>query len=145
MLQHANGHFWSWKLGPGFVLLAEVCPCIQSWSSFSCHWWCCIQGILKGEASLYQWPPVWLVWTVLQIKTKIVNCQYSWFQTSQTGGQQYSDTSPFSIPCCIIGPVYNRFRRACMWTYRKCFYTAEWPILNLFPMANVIKLFYGRK
>jgi hypothetical protein len=29
------------------------------------------------------------------------NCQlsYSWFQTSQTGGQWYSDTSPFSIPC----------------------------------------------
>ncbi len=28
------------------------------------------------------------------------NCQlsYSWFQTSQTGGQWYSDTSPFSIP-----------------------------------------------
>jgi hypothetical protein len=24
---------------------------------------------------------------------------YSGFQTSQTGGQQYSDTSPFSIPC----------------------------------------------
>ncbi len=23
---------------------------------------------------------------------------YSWFQTSQTGGQWYSDTSPFSIP-----------------------------------------------
>ncbi len=23
---------------------------------------------------------------------------YSWFQTSQTGGQQYSDTSPFSVP-----------------------------------------------
>ncbi len=29
------------------------------------------------------------------------NCQlsYSWFQTSQTGGQWCSDTSPFSIPC----------------------------------------------
>ncbi len=27
---------------------------------------------------------------------------YSWFQTSQTGGQQYSDTSPFSIPCLIL-------------------------------------------
>jgi hypothetical protein len=29
------------------------------------------------------------------------NCQlsYSSFQTSQTEGQQYSDTSPFSIPC----------------------------------------------
>ncbi len=23
---------------------------------------------------------------------------YSWFQTSQTGGQWYNDTSPFSIP-----------------------------------------------
>ncbi len=30
------------------------------------------------------------------------NCQltYSWFQTNQTGGQWYNDTSPFSIPCC---------------------------------------------
>ncbi len=28
------------------------------------------------------------------------NCwlSYSWFQTSQTGGRQYNDTSPFSIP-----------------------------------------------
>ncbi len=25
--------------------------------------------------------------------------QYRLIQTSQTGGQQYSDTSPFSIPC----------------------------------------------
>ena len=31
----------------------------------------------------------------MQIKTKPVSCL---FQTSQTGGQQYSDTSPFSIP-----------------------------------------------
>ncbi len=31
------------------------------------------------------------------------NCQlsYSWFQTSQTGGQPYSDTSPFSIPWSV--------------------------------------------
>ncbi len=31
---------------------------------------------------------------------KNINCQlpYSWFQMSQTGGQWYSDTSPFSIP-----------------------------------------------
>ncbi len=29
------------------------------------------------------------------------NCQlsYRWFQTRQTGGQQFSDTSPFSVPC----------------------------------------------
>jgi hypothetical protein len=35
------------------------------------------------------------------LANKNKNCQlsYSWFQTSQTGGQHYSDTSPFSIPC----------------------------------------------
>jgi hypothetical protein len=27
---------------------------------------------------------------------------YSRFQTSQTGGQSYSDTSPFSIPCLDV-------------------------------------------
>ncbi len=27
---------------------------------------------------------------------------YSRYQTSQTGGQQYSDTSPFSIPCLVV-------------------------------------------
>jgi hypothetical protein len=36
----------------------------------------CNQGILKGEVSLYHWPPVWLVWIslFLKIKTKIVCC-----------------------------------------------------------------------
>ncbi len=39
--------------------------------------------------------------TGLDFTNKNKNCQlsYSWFQTSQTGGQGYSDTSPFSIPC----------------------------------------------
>jgi hypothetical protein len=39
--------------------------------------------------------------SVLQIKTKIDKLSYSWFQTSQTGGQWYSDTSPFSIPWLV--------------------------------------------
>jgi len=30
-------------------------------------------------------------------------------QTSQTGGQQYSDTSPFSIPCLIPCPIKQDF------------------------------------
>jgi hypothetical protein len=37
--------------------------------------------------------------SVLQIKTKIHNWSYSWFQTSKAGGQRYSDPSPLSIPC----------------------------------------------
>ncbi len=55
------------------------------------------QGILKGEISLYRWPPVWLVWNQLYD-----NWQYflnRLIQTSQTGGQWYSDTSPFRTPC----------------------------------------------
>ncbi len=59
------------------------------------------QGILKGEVSLYCWPPVWLIWNQLYdycdsfcfyLRNRLI-------QTSQTGGQQYSDTSLFSIPC----------------------------------------------
>ncbi len=59
-----------------------------------------VQGILKGEVSLYYWHPVWLV----LITNKNKNCQlsYSWFRTSQTEGQRYSDTSPFSIPCLVL-------------------------------------------
>jgi len=57
------------------------------------------QGILKGEASLYHWPPVWLVWNQLYDYW-----QFLFFFAKQTnpnqstGGQWYSDTSPFSIP-----------------------------------------------
>ncbi len=35
-------------------------------------------------------------------KNKKRQLSYSWFQTSQTGGQWYSDTSPFSIPWPIL-------------------------------------------
>ncbi len=64
------------------------------------RWWCMKSGNTKGEVSMYHWPPVWLVWISL-FWNKNKNCQlsYSWFQISLTGGQQYSDTSPFIIPC----------------------------------------------
>jgi hypothetical protein len=43
----------------------------------------------------------------LQIKTKNCQLSYSRFQTSQTGGQWYSDTSPFSIPWTMSQVSYN--------------------------------------
>jgi len=58
-------------------------------------------GILKREVSLYHWPPVWLVWNQLYDNWQflfLIPNRLIQFQTSQTGGQQYSDTSPFSIP-----------------------------------------------
>jgi len=57
------------------------------------------QGILKGELSLYCWPPVWLVWNQLYVNWQFLfYLQNRLIQTSQTGGQRYSDTFPFNIP-----------------------------------------------
>ncbi len=57
------------------------------------------QGILQGEVSLYRWPLFdWFELVCFANKNKNCQLSYSWFQTSQTGGQQYSDISPFSIP-----------------------------------------------
>ncbi len=55
-----------------------------------------LQGILKGDL-LFSW------FGLVCFANKNKNCQlsYSWFQTSQTGGQWYSDTCPFSIPCLL--------------------------------------------
>ncbi len=59
-----------------------------------------MQGILKGEVSPYHWPPVWLVWNRLYDKQQFLFLfAFRLIQTSQTGDQWYSDTSPFSIPC----------------------------------------------
>jgi len=57
------------------------------------------QVILKGEVS-HHWPRVWLV--LISCLTTDNFCFYlenRLIQTSQTGGQRYSDASPFSIPC----------------------------------------------
>ncbi len=57
-------------------------------------------GILKGEVLQYHWP-VWLAWNRLYDNWQFF-LQNRLIQTSQTGGQQYSDTSPFSIPCLSL-------------------------------------------
>ncbi len=58
------------------------------------------QGILTGGVSLYCWPPVWLVWNQLYGNLQwFFYFQKRLIQTSQTGVQQYSDTSPLNIPC----------------------------------------------
>ncbi len=40
----------------------------------------------------------WFGLVCFENKNKKYQLSHSWFQASQTGGQQYSDTSPFSIP-----------------------------------------------
>jgi hypothetical protein len=56
------------------------------------------QGILKWEVSLYHWPPVWFGISCMTTGIVCFYLQNRLIQTSQTGGQQYGDTSPFSIP-----------------------------------------------
>ena len=75
------------------------------------------QGILKGEVSLYHWPPVWLVWISLfwQIKAKFVGCHTA--NSKPTGGQWYSDTSPFSIPC--FSHNFSVLRKFALVTHKK--------------------------
>ncbi len=46
---------------------------------------------------------------VWQLKFFCFYLQNRLIQTSQTGGQQYSDTSPFSIPCLILRLVENKW------------------------------------
>jgi hypothetical protein len=58
------------------------------------------QGILKAEVSLYGWPPDWMVCNQLHDNWQFLFLfENRLIQTIQTGGQWYSDTSPFSIPC----------------------------------------------
>jgi len=65
-------------------------------------------------------------------KNKNFQLSYRWFQTSQTGGQRYRDTSPFSIPCC------------CHWNIlpleRKKLNTLSRPIPEFWPGMFIILL-----
>ncbi len=62
---------------------------------------------------------------------KNTNCQlsYSWFQTSQTGGQRYSDTSPFSIPWFLQNEEGTSFYQD------MCCHLALWLQLILFHLG----------
>ncbi len=56
------------------------------------------QGLLKGENITVPLTSCLTGLVCFINKTKNCLLSFSWFQTSQTGGQWYSDTSPFSIP-----------------------------------------------
>jgi hypothetical protein len=88
------------------VEIREVGDPLQNHLRFSYYYhilnrlaYCAGREYKRGEVSLYCWPPVWLVWNQLYDNWEFfIYLQNRLIQTSQTGGQQYSDTSPFSIP-----------------------------------------------
>jgi hypothetical protein len=82
---HPPPHLLTWKLGPGFVLLV-------------------VPGNTKGESITLPLASC-LNWFGIRWMTTEYFCFYlqnRLIQTSQTGGQWYSDSSPFSIPCRYI-------------------------------------------
>jgi len=100
---HSTGQSLSWKFNSRSVhMTCSACTATEQ-PDLKLK-----QGILKGKISLYHWPPVWQVW----------NQQYDNWQflylfanqtnpTNQTGGQWYSDTSPFSIPWLKTRPEHH--------------------------------------
>jgi hypothetical protein len=58
-------------------------------------------------------------------------------QTSQTGGQRYSDTSPFSIPCPNNGTALKIVKNC--WNIKIAFYlgTSQGPIYKTFYCRNL--------
>jgi hypothetical protein len=77
------------------------------WSLSHLMLWTLSQRILKGEASLYPWPPVWLVWNQLYD-----NWQFLFVFAKQANPNQSKRRSmvqwyfPFSITCLSIKFVY---------------------------------------
>ena len=123
---------------------------------FILHAWS--QGILKGKVSLYHWPPVWLFWTELYDNWQFF-CFYlqnRLIQTSQTGGQQYSDTFLFSNPwwrlwrLTSINYFLNNFlsllntmfkvltwTRICWWKIKKVTIGKVWEVEATYKPANI--------
>ncbi len=66
--------------------------------------WNLIQGNTKGGSIIVPMNSCLTDLDESVFENKNKNCQflYSWFQTSQTGGQCQSYTSPFSIIPCLI-------------------------------------------
>ncbi len=80
---------WHWQTENDKKTVFKTCCFHTKGGSIIVPLTCCLTGLDSS---------------VLQIKTKNYQLPYSWFQTSQTGGQCCSDTSPFSIPLSMVQP-----------------------------------------
>ncbi len=71
-----DSHYWTWLGHLGhrsdnfYFCLIDQHFRLQTLPMYISLFWYQHQGILKGEVSLYRWPPVWLVWISLFCKQK---------------------------------------------------------------------------
>jgi hypothetical protein len=67
------------------------------------------------------------------------NLQNRLIQTSQTGGQRYSDTSTFSIPCLdlwMVRYVLSHYATAGLGL-------PNWPYMNMYTLVNLLDTGHG--
>ena len=94
------GRFWCRYLKNQFSTADAYIKCSSCESSLICQtlrWsFACLSYLLK--VSQYDWPPVYFVWMGCFCLPMLNEQQFYLFgqiQTSQTGGQPYSNTSPY--------------------------------------------------
>jgi hypothetical protein len=81
------------------------------------HWqwrleaWVYVQGILKGEISLYRWPPVWLVWNQLYDNWK---CLFLFAKQTNPNQSNWMSTVQWYLPLLysLVCPWQSFFRLA---------------------------------
>ncbi len=90
--------------GAFFALKPWLCLLTFVFQSFPAlnEMWGIEQGILKGEISLYHWPPVWFGISCMTTDNFCFYMQNRLIQTSQTGGNSTVILPPFSIPCSKV-------------------------------------------
>ena len=68
-----------------------------------------LRKLTEGEVSLFGSPPVYLFCLELAALLKLNEQHFYLFgqiQTSQTGGQPYSNTSPYEVSECSLAGAY---------------------------------------
>ncbi len=98
-----------------------------------------MQGILKGDITVPMTSCLsGLESAVWQLTIFVFICKTDQ-STSQTWGQWYSDTSRFSIPCCMM-PVY--YSSITEWKEISCLFLTPGGIMVL---SNVLQLLFSEK
>ncbi len=149
LIFYKNNHFDGIAFWFNSLILIDTCwltdwmneECLEHAGEFKF-----VQGTLKGEVSLYSWPPVWPVWN--QLYDTVNFCFYlqnRLSQTSQTGGQRHSDTSPFSISlvCPWAHPhlrLQLTMRSACMQLSRPLSHSLSLSLLPSFSLLLSLSL-----
>ncbi len=102
----------------GFILETSLFLYIKAFMEKSYNTFGEMQGILKGEVSLFHWPPVWLVWISLFCKQKqklSVVIQLIPNQSNRRSMVQRYPTLVFLVKCSFFVTWATGSENFCQW------------------------------